>query len=427
MKSDSEEIRFSNNRSTKDKLPYFRFGLQGGLATVNSLFSRYPMQARNMKIANAQEMALNTILSNIPTGDKLAVRNFSKLTESQRGFSRIILLNVFDHLSEAGLLVRDGNGFSKSVITFSNKIKRYISNRIIYYPKSTIITHIGEVWKVEKIDTIERKGLNRRLKAWWQFIQQHNIEPGLKTLDFEIFNDCEIQVFGKSPLIKPKTTDILPHIVFNDRDLTKGGRMYGAFWIGMKKELRRGIMIDGSKTCDIDGKGMHVQLLYRDAGEPLPEGDLYLYSDERRKVTKGLMLLMMNTSTEVSPELGRKQVKKTYKKRFGKDEGLEEYILELEGFHYKIMPFLYKPNWGQLQKTEAAIMLNIMEAAMNEDIVVLPVHDGCICKLEHKEKVLQLFKEQGIEAEENRKHLLPVPLEEKKKLLEAFYAYREVA
>ena len=64
---------------------------------------------------------------------------------------------------------------------------------------------------------------------------------------------------------------------------------------------------------------------------------------------------------------------------------------------------------------------------MNEDIVVLPVHDGCICKLEHKEKVLQLFKEQGIEAEENRKHLLPVPLEEKKKLLEAFYAYREVA
>jgi len=136
---------------------------------------------------------------------------------------------------------------------------------------------------------------------------------------------------------------------------------------------------------------------------------------------------MMNTSTEVSPELGRKQVRRTYRNKFGHDEGLDGYILELEGFHHKIMHFLYKPNWGQLQKTEASIMLNIMEATMNEGIVVLPVHDGCICKLEHRKRVLQIFTDQGIEAEENRKHLLPVPLEEKKKLLEAFYAYQEVA
>ena len=428
MKRNSEEIRFSNNRSTKDKLPYFRFGLQGDTAAAISLLSRYPMQARHVNIRNAQVKAVNTILSNIPIGNKLAVRNFSNLTKRQRGFSRRILLKAFDHLKGIGLLDRDGEGFSSSEIIFSNKIKKYIPEQILYCPESTIfINKNGEERKVAEINTKERRELNNRLKEWWKFIKQHDIAPGLTTNDFEVFNKCETEVFGKRPLIKPSRSDILPYIVFNDRDLTKGGRMYGAFWIGMKKELRRGIRIDGSETSDIDGKGMHVQLLYQEAGEPLPEGDIYLYSDDRRKITKGLMLLMMNTKSEVSPEMGRKQVKMTYKNRFGHDEGLDEYILELEGFHYKIMPFLYKPNWGQLQKTEAAIMLNIMEAAMNEDIVVLPVHDGCICKLEHKEKVLQLFKEQGIEAEENRKHLLPVPLEEKKKLLEAFYAYREVA
>ena len=196
----------------------------------------------------------------------------------------------------------------------------------------------------------------------------------------------------------------------------------------MKKELRRAITIDGSKTCDIDGKGMHVQLLYQSIGEPVPEGDIYIYTDERRRITKCLMLLMMNTAKEFSPELGRKRVKRTYRNNFTRDdEGLEEYILDLEGFHHKILHKLYRPNWGQLQHTEAAIMLNIMKAAMNEDIVVLPVHDGCLCKLEHKEKVLQFFTDQGIEAEENEKHLLSLPLEETRKLVKAFTAYQEVA
>ena len=64
---------------------------------------------------------------------------------------------------------------------------------------------------------------------------------------------------------------------------------------------------------------------------------------------------------------------------------------------------------------------------MNENIVVLPVHDGCLCKLEHKEKVLQFFVDQGIEAEENEKHLLPLPLKETEALLRAYYELQKVA
>ena len=172
---------------------------------------------------------------------------------------------------------------------------------------------------------------------------------------------------------------------------------------------------------------MHVQLLYKSIGEPLPEGDMYIYPDERRRITKGLMILMMNTAKAFSPEIGRKRVKQTYRKRFGHDEGLDEFILDLEAFHHKIQHLLYKPNWGRLQHSEASIMLNIMEAAMNEGIVVLPVHDGCMCKLEHRKRVLQYFTDQGIEADENKKHLLPVPLNETKDLLKAYFDYRKVA
>jgi len=413
--------------SSPNEQIYFKFGLRGNDDTAVLLLNKYPMKARTKNIKASQIAALNTILSNIPNAITLTIRNFNKLKNEDRGFSKHIFLAVLDHLGRHNLINRDGKGFSISVITFSPPIMKYIPDRIFYHPIDAIITNIEGERAVAKINTAERRKLKNYLKAWWEFIKQHDIDPGITTNEFKLFNDREVLILGKSPLAKPEKTDILPQIIFNDRDLTKGGRMYGAFWINMKKELRRAITIDGCKTCDIDGKAMHVQLLYRLIGEPIPGGDLYIYTDERRRITKHLMLLMMNTAEEFQPEEGRKRVKSTYRRRFGHDEGLDEFILELEGFHHKIFPELYKPNWGRLQHTEAAIMLNIMEAAMKEDIVVLPVHDGCLCKLDHKERVLQLFTDQRIEAEENEEHLLPLPLEETKKLLKAFYEYKKVA
>jgi len=106
-----------------------------------------------------------------------------------------------------------------------------------------------------------------------------------------------------------------------------------------------------------------------------------------------------------------------YKKHYGNEENLEEYIRELEGFHHKISTHLYKPNWGRLQKTEAAIMLNIMEEGMKEGIVILPVHDGCLCQRQHRDSVLQFFSDQGIKADENKEHLKPIPFAEYEELV----------
>lgn len=412
------------------KIPYFRFGLQGELSTARALLTAYPLKARNKDIGNSQLLAANAIISNIPTGNRLIIRNFSDLKKEDRGFSRTIFLAVLIHFIRNKLILREGGeGFSRSEVTYSNSIKNYLPNNIAYLPISPIIINIkGEGRILAKISTEERRDLKKRLEAYWTFIKQHDICTGLTACDFKTFNDCETQVHRKPPLVEPRSTDKIPFIVFNNRDLTKGGRMYGPFWIGMKKPLRRGITIDGSKTCDIDGKGMHVQLLYQIAGEPLPEGDMYIHTDKRRRITKNLMLLMMNTSEEVSPEIGRKQVIRTYRSKFSKDDdGLEDYILELEGFHYKVKHLLYKPNWGRLHKTEAGIMLNIMEAGMKEGIVVLPVHDGCLCKIEDKDRVLQYFKDQNIEAQENIKHRLPVPLAEAKELLEKAKNYANAA
>lgn len=81
------------------------------------------------------------------------------------------------------------------------------------------------------------------------------------------------------------------------------------------------------------------------------------------------------------------------------------YILELEKMHSPILHLLYKSNWGELQRTEAGLMLQIMEAAMEDNILALPVHDGCLCQRKHRDGVLELFAELDIEAKENLKHL----------------------
>ena len=70
------------------------------------LLKNYPMEARNKNIATAQLAAVNAILSNILNGKTLAIMNFSKLTNDERGFSRTIFLSVLNHLIEANLIAR---------------------------------------------------------------------------------------------------------------------------------------------------------------------------------------------------------------------------------------------------------------------------------------------------------------------------------
>ena len=104
---------------------------------------------------------------------------------------------------------------------------------------------------------------------------------------------------------------------------------------------------------------------------------------------------------------GRTAAIRTYNHHQSPEEPsvLENYIGQLEELHKPILKLLYRSNWGMLQKTEADLMLNIMEEGVKTGILVLPVHDGCLCQLRHKEKVLELFMQQGIDADENLKQL----------------------
>ncbi len=422
-------MRVSQNNTKKkkklsnEKLPYLQWELRSFEGVAEALLKDYPMSwPRNSLTKKARLEALDCLLVNITNGQDLIIPNFSRIRTEEHGFSRAVFLDTLNHLQKVALIGREGDGYARSIITYAARIRRYIPTRIIYKPLSFVVVNEKEGGTVvPKVDSEERRNLKKRLSRICDFYLQHQISTGIDKETFDVFNQLEVEVRGKQPLIFPDQSKIFPYIVYNDRDLTKGGRMYGAFWIGEKKILRRAITIDGELTSDIDGKGMHVQLLYRQAKVKMPPGDPYIFADQSRATAKKLMLLMMNTSTPMPPHEGRTAVARTFRKHFGATDGIDDLILELEAYHHQIADQFYKPNWGNLQKTEAAILLSIMKSGVDDDIVILPVHDGCLCQRMHADKVLGYFEAHEIVATENLSHRKRLPLEE---AIQALAAYR---
>ena len=428
----------SKKKLSAELLPYFNHSWTCGEHNSLCLFEDYPMPYRSEKVRNSQVAALCSILGNIDNGKCLIVPNFSRISASSFGYSREIFSNVMGHLGRLALVVHlpddEVSGpYTRGTLTFSRRIMKYRPAKRYFLPEGTILLSKGgkEKKTVAKIDTIERRQINGQLRAFWDFLKQQEIKSNITDAIFNLCNEYQVEVEKKEPLVRPDENKFLPYSIFNSSDLTQGGRLYGAFWIGCKSYFRRLITINGHLTCDIDGRAMHVQLLYKLKGIVLPPGDPYLFEDkEVRRIAKNLMMLMLNTKEYYQPAKGREKVIRTYRGHFGKypeASELDKYIDDLEAYHWQILDELYQPNWGRLQKTEAAIMLKIIEHGMADDVVILPVHDGCLCPRKDRDRVLEYFKREGIIAAENEKHLLPLPLDDFQEALRAVRSIKQKA
>ena len=80
------------------------------------------------------------------------------------------------------------------------------------------------------------------------------------------------------------------------------GRFYGGWWQRLGSETRAHINIDDEPTVEVDFVGLHIAILYAEAGKKL-DFDPYLGSGKnllsyppklRRKLIKGLALIAIN-------------------------------------------------------------------------------------------------------------------------------------
>ena len=239
-------------------------------------------------------------------------------------------------------------------------------------------------------DTDEVNQLRSSLYTYNQFLIQHCVALDL--------NDDQLNDVGKAMLKKSKdepwktgedeqyvsTLDFYRlqlRRIFSRGSMELGGRFYGGWWQSIPSLYRPHITIDGYKTVEIDYSSMSLRILYSQRGiDVSPNEDLYDIGldnwlggeDPRRKPIKTYINAVLNDETG------------NY--RLAKDKQ------ELVGIsHYQLHDLVLKRHKGiadllssgvglQTQYIDSQIAELVMQSMMEEEVLVLPIHDSFIVR-----------------------------------------------
>ena len=181
------------------------------------------------------------------------------------------------------------------------------------------------------------------------------------------------------------------HRVFNDTDMTLGGRFYGGWWQEVPKGYRHFIMIHGKPTVEFDYANLHPRILYAEKGIEPPEdcysgvypaisGYEFVKEKTMRKTVKVALNAMLNASETLKrPPRGfrRENCNCSWKE-------LSEAILHK---HKPIADKFYTGQGLRLQKIDSDIAEYVMLHFKDYDMPVLPLHDSFIIRSGYEETI----------------------------------------
>lgn len=244
--------------------------------------------------------------------------------------------------------------------------------------------------------TKETEGWTRNLEALASFYGAQTISLAC-SLD-EIGEDKEL---NSSPCRKPETFRYQLYRVFNNGSIEKptfeqGGRLFGGWWMQLAESVRQHITINGQPTVELDYANCHPRMLYHQRGLEV-DGDLYSVPEVSalevkngvspgfyRPFVKGLMQVLIN---------GR-----------GRPEATEDLVVPdglclataaewIKARHAPIADAFQTGAGLYLMRLESDIALEIITTSMEEEWVVLPVHDSFITTVDHEHDLRALMKE----------------------------------
>jgi len=222
-----------------------------------------------------------------------------------------------------------------------------------------------------------------------------------KTEDFnEAITAAAINHPGQSNIVDLPNLACPMARIYN-KTFGRGGRFYpmGTSWQNIKAKARRTLQIDGEPVVELDFDGMHIAMLYAEAGLPLP-GDCHALDGWPRDLVKVATFTLINAKTEGAARMsiahsdGRSIDKETGQRVEGHDDkqlmqtvavpGSQEAIGKARAL-IEAIKHRHAPIAGQLHSDAGARLMrkdsDIAEAVMAElilrkGIVALPVHDS---------------------------------------------------
>ncbi|MBB3713927.1 hypothetical protein FHS00_003540 [Limimaricola variabilis] len=231
----------------------------------------------------------------------------------------------------------------------------------------------GEVelmkWNLERI--------NRVLARCWYDLEVPDSE--LAELQARLANDPEDE---RRLALHQRTL----HRVFNDDELTTGGRFYGGWWQNIPKAYRRHLIVDGKRMVEIDYSNLHPVILYAEAGVTPPD-DCYRrifndeiearYGDDLRSMVKAAFNAMLNAEKKLSqaPEdIEPSQFGMTWR-------DVSEAILTA---HAPIADRFYTGIGKRLQRKDSDVAERVMLDFIDNGNSILPIHDSFLVHEGHR-------------------------------------------
>jgi len=186
--------------------------------------------------------------------------------------------------------------------------------------------------------------------------------------------------------------------IFARGSLEKGGRFYRGWWQGVPERHRPHIRIDGNKVTEVDFSGMAPRIIYGEAGVSIPiDFDPYDVgldawegkNDHRRPLVKKFLNAMINDEDGVYT-LGSDEAKILGLKH-------KQLLKQIELTHEPIFESLRSGAGLHAQFIESIIAEKVMLDLLEQDVVVLPIHDSFIIRLgfanDLRESMQRNFKE----------------------------------
>jgi hypothetical protein len=180
------------------------------------------------------------------------------------------------------------------------------------------------------------------------------------------------------------------HRVFNNKDWSQGGRLWGGFWMTMERTERFGrIRIDGKEIANVDYGSLFPRMAYVRAQAEQPDGDLYDVTGDGtcRDGWKKLMnaLLFAKKPLRAWPRDTRKELPAGIKPK--------EAVEAIKRKHSPIAKLFEQGLGFELMRHESDLLISVMTALFKNGITALPLHDSVLVGRSHAETA-KTFMEQ---------------------------------
>ena len=237
------------------------------------------------------------------------------------------------------------------------------NNIILKDENKDIIPYEHNSQTTKMSENLER--INRHLSTFW-------IDLYLKDTEFEALRrhvwNRHLEDEEALPSIDVSARTL--RRIFNNSSWNEGGRFYGAWWLGIPKEYRKYIHINGKQTVELDYSGMHPALVYAEVGvtPPLDPYDMGLENVVRdvKKVAFNSLVNASNKNIKQHSDFNEMDAGCSWQE-------LLEAIIDA---HSPIREYFGSGFGLQLQKKDADIAEKVMLRFADMQYACLPVHDS---------------------------------------------------